>query len=79
MGSLFPKRAESQSESHLDKTPHNKALVQIVQRGCSVAAVAWNVERATWQGTNQLRHWAVVASESLYTVAVLARSIKALP
>lgn len=46
MGSLFPRRAESQSESHLDRTSCSKALVQTVQGVVAQLPVAPNVDSA---------------------------------
>lgn len=46
VGSLFPRRAESQSESHLDRTSCSKALVQTVQGVVAQLPVAPNVDSA---------------------------------
>lgn len=77
MGSLFPRRAESQSESHLNRASCTKALVQTVQGVVAQLPVAPNVERL--HGRDQLRNWVVAASAVLCVAAALAGNGKALP
>lgn len=55
VGSLFPSRAESQSESHLNRTPCNKALLgSNCAGGCGTAACCSERGEAARQGTNSI-------------------------